>query len=368
MAEAERRPGEGPREAPAQRWDFDSGAVISARPTVVQRPGQPPIAYVGNHAGRFFGVVAEGPSAGQVALDLYVDGIIWSTAAVDERGWLYFGADDDHLYAVDPSRPPAERVAWRRRLGACEPPRSPGPEGVRCDVDGGPTLGPDGDLYVGADGLYRVAPDGRVRWHYPSIADDDDDGGPVRAAHVASTPLSTEAGVVYGNYAREVVALDHDGGLRWLVTLGADVDGSPVAGPDGLVYVGSDDGTLNAIDNEGTVVWTYDAHAEIRSRPVVGPAGRIVFGTFAGKLHALDSAGQLRWTMPTDAPIAAWPVVDSVGRMYVGGRDEYLYALDFEGHVYWRLEMPDQVDSAVAVAPDGTLVVGCDDGVLRGLR
>ena len=33
-----------------------------------------------------------------------------------------------------------------------------------------------------------------------------------------------------------------------------------------------------------------------------------------------------------------------------------------------QLPLPDQIDSGVAVSSRGTLVVGCDDGVLRGLR
>ncbi len=52
----------------------------------------------------------------------------------------------------------------------------------------------------------------------------------------------------------------------------------------------------------------------------------------------------------------------------MGGRDEHLYALDLDGRVFWRVEMPGQIDAPVAIAPGGTLVVGGDDGVLRGLR
>lgn len=348
---------QGPTEAPKEQWSVELGAVIYATPTLVEQ-GEQVVAYVGNHAGRFVGVVVDGPEAGQTILDRWVDGIIWSTAVADDRGWLYFGADDDHLYAVDPD---AGAIAWRRRLGRCEPTRAPGPEGVRCDVDGGPTLGPDGDLYVGADGLYRVSTDGQVRWHYPP----QDEG---RGAHVATTPLVTESLVIYGNYGRQLVALDHQGSLSWSLTLGADVDGSPVVGRDGTIYAGSDDGSLVAVAPDGTLRWSFDAKAEIRSRPVVGADGTVAFGTHQGMLYAVEPDGRMRWVLPTGGPIHAPPVLDAAGRIYVGSRDERLYAIDLEGHVYWTLQMPDQVDSGVAISPAGTLVVGCDDGVLRGLR
>lgn len=347
----------GPTEAPRLQWAVDLGAVIYARPTLVQHQDTV-VAYVGSHAGRFVGVVVDGPRAGEVVLDLWVDGIIWSTAAADARGWLYFGADDDHLYAVDPA---AGAVAWSRRLGQCEPTRATGPEGVRCDVDGGPTLGPAGDLYVGADGLYRVGTDGTVRWHYPP----PEIG---RGAHVATTPLVTDAMVVYGSYARRLVALEHDGTPRWELQLTADVDGSPVAGRDGTIYAGADDGSLHAVAPDGTLRWSFDAGAEVRSAPVVGSDGTVVFGTEGGKLFAVEPDGGMRWVLPTEGAIHAPPSLDAEGRIFVGSRDGRLYALDLSGRVFWNLELPDPIDSGVAISPAGTVVVGCDDGVLRGLR
>lgn len=337
---------------------MDLGAVVYARPTLSLDPQGRVVAYVGSHAGRFVGVVVEGPEAGRVVLDLWVDGIIWSTAVADARGWLYFGADDDRLRAVDPQ---AGTIAWTRRLGSCEPPRAPGPEGVRCDVDGGPSLGPQGDLYAGADGLYRVGNDGEIRWHYPPA-------GEGRAAHVVTTPLVTEELVVFGSYGRRVVALDHDGALRWSLELGADVDGSPVRGRDGTIYVGADQGGLHAIAPDGTLRWRSRIRAPVRAMPAVGSDGVVVVGAYDGSLYAVEPDGAVRWQLPTDAPIHAAATLDPEGRIFVGGRDERLYALDLDGHVYWRLEMPGQIDAGVAIAPGGTLVVGCDDGVLRGLR
>ncbi len=347
----------GPIEAPKEQWAVELGAVVYARPTLVPRDDEV-VAYVGSHAGRFVGVVVDGPRAGTTVLDLWVDGIIWSTAAADARGWLYFGADDDHLYAVDPE---AGAIAWRRRLGKCEPTRSPGPEGVRCDVDGGPTLGGDGDLYVGADGLYRIGTDGEIRWHYPPPDAD-------RGSHVATTPLWTDDLVVYGNYARRLMALDHDGVLQWELPLSADVDGSPVRGRDGTIYAGSDDGSLHAVGPDGTPRWSFDAGSEVRSAPAIGADGTLVFGTHGGKLFAVEPDGTMRWVLPTEGAIHASPLIDAEGRIFVGSRDERLYALDLQGHVYWNLEMPDQIDSGAVLSPGGTLVVGCDDGVLRGLR
>lgn len=357
-ADPERETGVGPVDPPREQWSVDLGAVIYARPTLAVDAQGRVVAYVGTHAGRFAGVVVEGPEAGRVILDQWVDGIIWSTAVVDDRGWLYFGADDDRLRAVDPV---AGTIAWSRRLGSCEPPRAAGPEGVRCDVDGGPSLGPGGDLYAGADGLYRVSNTGEIRWHYPAP-------GEGRGAHVVSTPLVTEELVVFGNYGRRVVALDHEGSVRWTLELGADVDGSPALGRDGTIYVGADQGGVHAIAPDGTLRWRSSIRAPVRARPAVGSDGVIVVGSYDGNLYALEPDGAVRWRLPTEAAFHAGATIDPAGRIYVGGRDERLYALDLDGRVFWRLDMPGQIDGAVAISPNGTLVVGCDDGHLRGLR
>ena len=54
--------------------------------------------------------------------------------------------------------------------------------------------------------------------------------------------------------------------------------------------------------------------------------------------------------------------------MYVGSQDDRLYAVTSEGDVRWNVEFPTDIDSSVAITAGGTIVVGSDDGRLRGLR
>ena len=61
------------------------------------------------------------------------------------------------------------------------------------------------------------------------------------------------------------------------------------------------------------------------------------------------------------------PTIDREGRIYFGSRDDRLYALDPKGKLLWQLAFPADIDAQVAITPEGTLVVACDDGHVRGL-
>jgi outer membrane protein assembly factor BamB len=348
----------GPVETPKLAWDVDLGSVVFSTPTIADGPDGEPTAYVGTHGGRFVGVALAGARAGKLVLDLTLGGRVWATAAVDDGGVLYVGDDDDTLYAIDPKK---GEIIWKKQLGDCEPTRAPGPEGARCDVDGGPTLAADGDLYVGADGMYRITREGDVVWHY--TADEE------RPKHVFSSPaVGTDGSVYFGGQDGFVTALASDGSERWRYKVTADVDGSPALGPDGEVYVGADDGRVYALRRDGSLRWSFVAQKDIRSAVTTTPQGRIYVSSFDGNLYALEASGEVVWVFSAGGVIHSSPVVDAAGTVYVGSQDDHLYALTPKGKVRWKLVLPQDVDSSVAIAEDGTIVFGCDDGHLRAYR
>jgi len=350
----------GPTTTPEIVWEVEIGAVITGAAALSLDAEGELAAFVGSHAGRFVGVTVAGARAGQLALDLSVPGIIGGSAAVDASGRLYVGADDDTLVAIDPR---ARSIVWSLRLGGCEPARAPGPEGVRCDPDGGPTLGPEGDLWVGADGVYRVDREGQIRWHFP------DSAATPRALHVFAAPLvGRDGGAYFGGWDGSFTAIDAEGRLRWQIALGPDVDAAPIMLPSGVVVVGADDGLILAFDQAGAERWRFKAGAEVRAPLVLSPDGSIVAASMDGTLYALGADGAPRWSFSTRGPLAAAPAIDAAGNVFFGSRDDHVYAVDRRGRSLWALALPEDVDAAVVISPDGALIVGCDDGVLRALR
>ena len=344
----------GPQTLPTLIWDHATGAAITARPVVVD--GETPTTYVANHAGRVLALATTVQAEARVRFEVLLDGIVWGHPMRDPGGRLWVGADDDVLYGIDADG----TIAVQVRLGDCQPPRAPGPEGTRCDVDGGPTLLDDGDLLVGADGVYRLGRDGSIRWHTPSAADSV-------ARHVYSSPARIGELVVFGGYDGNITAVSTAGEPRWVFAVGADVDGSPVAGPSGDIYVGADNGRLYALSPAGALRWSWVTKGEIRSAATIAADGTIYVSSADGTIVALDPSGKLRWKFAARGPIVAAPTLDRGGTAYFGSQDDTLYAVDNDGRQLWALEFPADIDAPVAISGDGTLIVACDDGVVRAL-
>jgi outer membrane protein assembly factor BamB len=365
----------GPKQEPTLRWSVELGAVVFATPTLVTTPAGT-VAYVGTHGGHFVGVMVDGEQAGTIVLDLELGGRIWATAAAHGEGEalrLHVGNDDDTLFAIAPNAEPSRegtakrereamdpRISWRKRLGNCENTRSPGPEGSRCDVDGGPTIAPDGDLFVGADGVYRLAPDGEIRWHWPPAEIEP------RAKHVFSTPVLSDGHVYVGGQDGFITALAAETGeQQWQYAVQADVDGSGVIGSDGTLFIGADDGRIYAIRSDGSLRWSFVAQRDIRSSLGIAPDGTVYATSFDGNLYSLAASGEVNWVLPTGGVIHSSPVVDIDGLVFFGSQDDHLYAVSSVGKVEWAIDMGADIDSSVTISASGTLVIGCDDGTLR---
>lgn len=80
----------------------------------------------------------------------------------------------------------------------------------------------------------------------------------------------------------------------------------------GVLYVGSQDGTVYALDAKtGCLHWTHRASAEVRTPVLVGAVGKqgrrvAVFGDLNGRVYAYDAkAGELLWKLKADEHPAA---------------------------------------------------------------
>ncbi len=141
----------------------------------------------------------------------------------------------------------------------------------------------------------------------------------------------------------------------WTRTIGGTVDSSPgVVG--GVVYVGTDDGTVYALDaNTGAVRWSYLTLGAVESSPAV-VGGVVYVGSDDGTVYALDAnTGKVRWSLPireitTSVTTSASTPAVVGGVVYVGSWDGNVYAVNaVTGAVRWKYPTGGAVESSPAV-------------------
>jgi outer membrane protein assembly factor BamB len=334
-----RSPYRAPTSPPKVLWSVETRGPVTSSPAMAADGS----VVVGSHDGELYLVGRDGKLGWHFA----TSDLIFSSPALVGGGIAYIGSDDDHLYALDLG---GRRLLWRFRIGSCPQSVGVGPEASRCDVDAGPTVGPDGVIYTGGDAIYAINADGTLRWRF------------VTGGHVASAPaLLPDGTAVAGSQDNLIYAVAPNGAKRWDFRAADDVESSPAISEDGTIYVGSDDGKLYALSPTGQMLWAFSTGGDIRASPAIGPDGTIYVGAFDSLMYAIKRDGTLSWTFRTGDRIVSSALVDAAGTVIFGSQDDRLYALDSEGHHRWSVELGGDVDSSPVLAADGTIYVGSDD-------
>ena len=130
-----------------------------------------------------------------------------------------------------------------------------------------PSLGADGAIYFGSnnDYLYAVNPNGRLRWKNAITT--------AVLTDLNSSPAIGADGTLYvGSNDRHLYAVDPHGQVKWKARVESEIN-SPTIGSAGTVYVGTRDGYLYAFRPDGTVQWkSVKIGGELNTSPAIGAA------------------------------------------------------------------------------------------------
>ena len=261
----------------------------------------------------------------------------------------------------------------------------------RFEVDGQyilqpPAVAPDGNVaVVGSSGtLYSLTPAGALRWSVPSVGGE---GGPSIGPD----------GTVYVGTGNHVTAVAPDGTIRWTYvepTSGQGVIAGPTVGPDGKIYVVSDVGGLGAyaLTPQGELEWNnpgdpvFCEYGQLGAEIVFG-VGKL-FAAFDEALSCFDTSvlyglglgGTQDWAVPvpTSNDIfmqrQAQPAVGADGSLYLTGLNtqEGWQLIRFDpatGGVIWRYSRsPANGMSPPSVGPDGSIYLSRSLGYLDAVN
>ncbi|HMD22103.1 MAG TPA: PQQ-binding-like beta-propeller repeat protein [Alloacidobacterium sp.] len=179
-------------------------------------------------------------------------------------------------------------------------------------------------------------------------------------------------------------------GVKWTFHTHGEVISSPAI-VSGVVYVGSNDGSLYAIDQQsGTQKWKFPTAARIPSSPAVADS-LVYFSSYDGNFYAVDTTtGKQRWkfrnagerryaathlhgsvpegeTMPDPFDVYLSSPAIWNGAVYIGSGDGNIYALDAAtGALKWKFKTGDVVHASPAIV-DGKLYIGSWDSYFYAL-
>nr|WP_246403774.1 PQQ-binding-like beta-propeller repeat protein [Halobellus ruber] len=242
-----------PRAAPA--WTTTLDAEIRS-----------PVTYAGGGAyvGTAGGVVAVDPRDGSERFRVSLGGVVDGAPAVRD-GRLFAVTAGGWLVGIDIDAERQNRIDWETALDV--------------GSGAGPTV-VDETAFVAGDGgrISAHTTDGDPVWDRPLDAD------------VAGGTAVTDARVVVGTGASEVVALDRaDGSVSWRADARGPVRGTPAVagGSDSTVYAADHGGTLSAFDAaDGSVRFRRRIGRWLDAPPAVGH-GAVFVADQTGRVYAV---------------------------------------------------------------------------------
>ena len=327
-----RSPFTGPTSA-VQKWAFATGLYVISSPAL----GADGTIYFGADDNKFYALNPNGTKKWAFSAGNYFE----SSPAIAKDGTIYAGCLNGQLFALNADG----TQKWSFNTGS--------------SIFSSPVIGTTGTIYFGAENnnIYAVNPDGSRKWVVAT------------GAIILSSPaIGADETIYVGSMDNKLYALNTDGSVKWTyATTGSIEEASPAIARDGTIYVGSFDHSLYAINPDGTKKWAFLTGNEIESSPAIAADGTIYIGASDGTLYAINSAGTQKWTYPTGSKISSSPTIGADGAVYFGTLDGHMYALTANGARSWGFAAGDNIRSVPAIGPDGTLYFGSYDHNLYAL-
>jgi outer membrane protein assembly factor BamB len=264
-------------------------------------------------------------------------GTIESCPAIDENGIIYVGTawnifNGNNLFALYPNG----TLKWKFFTGD--------------NIFSSPAISDDGTIYFGCDNknIYALYPNGTLKWKYTT------------GDYVLSSPAIGDDGTIYcGSHDTYLYALNpNNGSLKWRYKTGHWIRVSPCIGDDGTIYCVSLDNYLHAVyPNNGTRIWRTNVGAG--TSPTIGQDGTIYCGY--SKLYAVNPTdGSIKWSFDVQGKIRGATPCNSIdGTIYLGNSDgSDIVAVNPNGTEKWRKTLYGDIESAPAIASNGTVYIG----------
>ena len=265
--------------------------------------------------------------------------------------WPEAEHDAAHTSQAAARGPQTGHLRWKTYLGS---PVSPGP-----------AVGPGGTIYESGDAgiLYAIDPaTGRVRWKFGG-------GGALGGGDLSTTAAVLPDGTVVWPGPRDTVfGLSPGGRELWAVRV-AGVPLSPVIASPTAVYVMTASGVLAALQVDGAKTaarWTIKLGRQSFGSPVVRADG-VIETTVDDCLVAVRDEGRTArqlWQFTVRKKVEVSAAVAPDGSAVLGTNDGFEYGVSAAGRPLWKHAVGNLSYSSPAVTRAGVAYYGDNSGVL----
>jgi outer membrane protein assembly factor BamB len=234
-----------------------------------------------------------------------------SDPSIGDDGTIYIGSGDTYLYALYPNG----TLRWKFKTGDY--------------IKAPSSIAEDGTIFVCSydDYLYAINPNGTLRWKKnPSWHGSD------------SNPSIGPDGNLYVGWGGNIFAFNPDDGeIIWGAgTGGSTGDSSPAICADGIIYVGVgigdwDGGDILALNSDGTERWRKRLSTKrVRSSPAIADDGTVYISTTSGEKSNLHAFGIGPLIVDAGGPYSGYAgsEIQFTGTIF-GGIPPYTYHWDF---------------------------------------
>jgi outer membrane protein assembly factor BamB len=182
---------------------------------------------------------------------------------------------------------------------------------------------------------------------------------------ILSSPAITVYGgdtlIVFGDMSGNIYAIKANNGVQKYkgnsLIPGEGFASSPVIGPDGVIYIGSEEGRIYAFNPNLTRKWVYPESAQaglgtIYGTPVLSADGSKLFiGSDNDTLYCLSTTnGEVLWKFKAMGGIEGSCIMDNDGNIYFGETDSgYFYKLSPNGESLWSVYLGAPINGQGAI-------------------
>jgi hypothetical protein len=190
-------------------------------------------------------------------------------------------------------------------------------------------------------------------------------------AYNSSAAIGADGTRYAGNENGWLYAAGINDSIKWQFGDGTNgMSATAALGDDGSIYCGGEDQQIHRLIDNGsnpTVAWSYNLRQWLSSSPAIGPSGEIYCCDDYGYVYALNADGALHWDFRVSDTlgISSSPAVASDGTVYVGTQDGRLLAIR-DGSISWAYPTSPRsgISSSPVLGPDGSIYFGSDSGKL----